>query len=323
MTETVLSVKELRTWFPVRRFFGKSLYVKAVDGVSLNIDAGEALAIVGESGSGKTTLGKTCLMLVRPYSGRIIYRGKDITDLNSNDLLWYRKEAQIIYQDPFSSLSPFFTIRRILEEPLIIHKIASADERLAMIERAMEDVRLTPIEEFSDKYPHMLSGGQRQRVAIARALIMKPKFVVADEPVSMLDASVRVEILYLLRQLQEKYGISFMYITHDVATVKYFSERIAIMYGGKVVEQGPIREVIKEPLHPYTQALIDAIPDPDPKNRFNIRKVPAGEAPDPINPPTGCRYNPRCPWVKDRCIKEGPKLFEVEAKREVACFLYT
>jgi len=323
MPEPLLEIRNLRVYFPIRKRLSKPIYVKAVDDVTLSLNEAETVAVVGESGSGKTTLGKCCLRLIEPHSGHILYNGKEITGLKPKELKWYRKEAQIVYQDPFSSLNPFFTIRRTIEEPLMIHGVQSALEREKRVEAALEDVKLTPIASFADKYPHMLSGGQRQRVAIARAMILNPRFVVADEPVSMLDASVRVEILYLLRQLQEEHRISFLYITHDIATVKYFSERIAIMYAGKLVELGPIREVISEPLHPYTQALIEAIPDPDPQNRFTLRKVPGGEPPDPSDPPIGCRFDTRCPGAKPECQSGEPPLREVKPGRFVACFSST
>lgn len=320
MPEPLLDIRNLRVYFRIRKRRSQPIYVKAVDDVTLSLNEAETVAVVGESGSGKTTLGKTCLRLIEPHSGQILYKGKEITGLKQKTLQWYRKEAQIIYQDPFSSLNPFFTIRRTIEEPLIIHGVKSASERDQRVEAALEDVKLTPISSFAGKYAHMLSGGQRQRVAIARAMILNPRFVVADEPVSMLDASVRVEILYLLRQLQEEHKIAFLYITHDIATVKYFSERIAIMYAGKLVELGPIREVVSEPLHPYTQALIEAIPDPDPQNRFTLRKVPGGEPPDPSDPPIGCRFSTRCPGSRPECQSGEPQLREVKPGRFVACF---
>jgi len=314
----LIKVQDLKVWFPIKRFLKKPIFVKAVNGVNFHLRKGETLSIVGESGSGKTTLGKTCLKLIEPTSGRIIYDGRDITHVPNKELTWYRRESQIIYQDPFSSLNPLFTIYRILEEPLIINDVKN--EREEQVYKVLQDVKLTPVEEFINKYPHMLSGGQRQRVAIARALILRPRFIVADEPVSMLDVSVRVEILYLLKELQYKYNISFLYITHDIATVKYFSDRIAVMYAGKIVEMGDIKDVVTEPLHPYTKALIEAIPDPDPKNRFTERKVIPGEPPSPINLPSGCSFHPRCPYSDgQRCIKEEPLLRDFNDGRKVAC----
>jgi peptide/nickel transport system ATP-binding protein len=326
MNENTLIVgRDLRVWFEIRKtLFSKPIYVKAIDGVTISIRKGETVAVVGESGCGKTTLGKTLLKLYKPTSGQIIYDGRRIDTLEEKDLKWYRREAQIIYQDPYSSLNPFFTVERILMEPLIINDIGnSIQERREIVYRALQDVKLEPPELFANKYPHMLSGGQRQRVAIARSLITNPRFIVADEPVSMLDASVRVEIMYLLKSIQEKYGTSFLYITHDVSTVKYFSDTINIMYAGKIVESGPVREVLSDPLHPYTQALIAAIPDPDPANRKMRRSVPAGEPPSLINPPSGCRFHPRCPYfIKGKCEVIEPELIEKMPNHKVACHLY-
>jgi peptide/nickel transport system ATP-binding protein len=319
----LLEVQDLRTWFPVKKgLFSPVKYVRAVDGVSFTLEKGEVLAVIGESGSGKTTLGRTVLRLVKPTSGKIVFEGRDIANIPESELRWYRFSTAMVFQDPFSSLNPYHTVQYILEEPLILRGVPPK-ERAELVAKALEEVRLVPPEDFLKKYPHMLSGGQRQRVGIARALITRPKFVVADEPVSMLDVSIRAEILSLMRSLQSKYGISMMYITHDIATAKYIADKILVMYAGKVVEYGLFRDVIKNPLHPYTQALIEALPDPDPANRFKIRKVPPGEPPSLLNPPSGCRFHPRCPYaIKGKCEKEEPPLREVKRGRYVACWLY-
>ncbi len=321
MDKPIIELKDIRTYYQVKKGIFKTVILKAVDGVSLSINRGETVAIVGESGSGKTTLGKTSIKLLEPYSGKIIFEGRDITNLKGN-LKWLRKKAQIIFQDPFMALNPFLSIRDILEEPLIIHGIGSREERLEIISKALEEVKLHPPEEFLLKYPHMLSGGQRQRVCIARALVLEPIYVVADEPVSMIDASSRAEILYLFAEIQRRHGMAIMYITHDIATTKYFSNYIAVMYAGKIVEYAPAKELIKNPLHPYTRALINAVPDPDPNNRFRFREVVPGEPPNPINPPSGCRFHPRCPYKRDECNRIEPEFKEVEPKHYVACHLY-
>jgi len=321
--EMILTVEDLRKFFELRKgLFSKPVYVKAVDGVTFTLKKGESISLVGESGSGKTTLGKTILRLYEPTKGKIIFKDKDVTHLSSESLMWYRRETSLIQQDPYGALPSFLPIRRIIEEPLIIHKIGNKSERLKRVYDALSAVRLTPVEDFASKYPHMLSGGQLQRVAIARALVLEPELVIADEPVSMLDASVRIETLTLLRNLQETRKISFIYITHDLATTKYFSERLFIMYAGKILESGNIRDVIMKPLHPYTQALIKAIPDPDPENRKVLRDVPPGEPPNLIHPPSGCRFHPRCPYVMDICRVEEPPIVEREKEGFVACWLH-
>ena len=322
-TETILRLEGLRVWFPIgRSWFRDEAHVGAVDGVTLDLNKGETVALVGESGCGKTTLGRAILLLIQPTAGRIIYEGRDVTHLREKDLGWLRRKAQMVQQDPYSSLNPAFTIFRTLEEPLAIHGIADSTSRVELVHKALEEVRLTPPEQFARKFPHMLSGGQRQRVAVARAMILNPELIVADEPVSMLDASVRISILNLLRDIQRKHGIAFVYITHDLATAKYFSERIAIMYAGKVAEVAPVESLMKEPLHPYTRALMDALPDPDPSNRFRERSAVPGEPPSLVEPPPGCRFHPRCPIAKAGwCDVEEPELRELRPNHFVACHL--
>ncbi|MEM4297652.1 MAG: ATP-binding cassette domain-containing protein, partial [Nitrososphaerota archaeon] len=249
------------------------------------------------------------------------FEEKDITDLRDEDLKWFRMKAQAIFQDPYSSLDPYMNVYQLVEEPLLIHGIKDGKRKL--VEDALADVRLTPVEEFATKYPHMLSGGERQRVGIARAIVLRPSYIVADEPVSMIDASSRAEILYLLKDLQEKYGMTILYITHDIATARHFSDRIAVMYLGRIVELGPSQKLIEKPLHPYTQALIEAVPEPDPNNRLRERRVIAGEPPSPIHIPEGCRFHPRCPlFIKGLCDRLDPSLNEVKPQHLVACHLY-
>ncbi|MEN2974256.1 MAG: ABC transporter ATP-binding protein [Candidatus Caldarchaeales archaeon] len=322
MDEELVRLENIKMYFQSRVGLFKTIPIKAVDGVSIGIARGEALALVGESGCGKTTIARVSLRLLKPTVGRVFFNNRDITDSAEKDLKWFRKRAQAIFQDPYSSINPFMTIREILEEPLILHNIGDKDERLELIAKVLTDVKLTPIEEFMDKYPHILSGGQRQRVGIARALILKPDYIAADEPVSMIDASSRAEILYLLGELQERYGITFLYITHDIATAKYFSDRIAVMYLGEIIELAESREIVRNPLHPYTQALIESVPEPDPLNRFRERRVIVGEPPSPVNPPSGCRFHPRCQYRFEPCDKKRPELKEVKKGHFVACFLY-
>ena len=319
----LVAAENLKVYFPVRKLFGVAGFVKAVDNVNLEIFRGETLALVGESGSGKTTLGRALIALVKPTGGKIYFDGLDITSMSEKQLKTLRRRMGVIFQDPYSSINPGFTIYRAVEEPLVVNKIGSKSERRERVFKALSDVKLEPPEFFAYKYPHMLSGGQRQRVAIARALISNPEFIVADEPVTMLDASIRVELLLLLREVQQKYGTTMLYITHDMATAKYFSDRTAVIYAGKLVEVGPTRTVLSNPSHPYTKALIEAIPDPDPQNRLTFRKVILGEPPSLLDPPKGCRFHPRCPaFMPGVCDTREPEMYPVDSKVRVACFLY-
>jgi len=299
--EPIIKTENLKKWFPLRRGFfaslfgGKELYVKAVDGISFEIYPGEIFGLAGESGCGKTTTGRVILRLIEPTEGKIYYRNQDITNLSSKELKPLRKEMQIIFQDPYESLNPRMSIYDIIAEPLKVQKVTSSPkEEEELVFKALEEVELTPPEEFIFRFPHELSGGQRQRVAIARAFILKPKFIVADEPVSMLDVSIRSEILKVMLREKERYKAAILFITHDLSLARHMCNRLAIMYLGKIVEMGETESVIQKPLHPYTQALIAAVPVPDPD--YKRGKIPIkGEVPSPVNLPPGCRFHPRCP----------------------------
>ncbi|MBX3048527.1 MAG: ABC transporter ATP-binding protein [Anaerolineales bacterium] len=323
-SETLLSIKDLRVWFELRRFgFGNAGYVRAVDNVSFDLHQGEAIAIVGESGCGKSSLMKTILGINKPTEGSIVFEGRDISKFNREDLSWYSAQVGYVQQDPFGSLPPFMTIERILEEPLIIHGVNDKEERMRRIYKVMEEVKLTPQAEVLPKFPHQISGGQAQRVVIARAMILEPKLIVADEPVSMLDASVRVEILKLLRGLQESHNLAVIYITHDLSTVRYFSERIFVMYAGQLIEKAKMEALLKNARHPYTQALLAATSDPDADNALHYKDVPPGEPPSLVKPPTGCRFHPRCPhFMEGLCDVEEPPETQPESNYLTLCWLY-
>lgn len=321
-TSDLLVVNELKVWYPIRKLFSVIGYVKAVDGVSFTAREGEIVAIVGESGCGKTTLVKAVTGLIPVTSGNIIFEGVDITKLPRRAIReWYSSRVGLVQQDPYGAMPPFMNIKAILEEPLKIHRFRK-ETYGSEVYSVLTDVGLTPPEDYINKYPHMLSGGQLQRVAIARALILKPRLVLADEPVSMLDASLRIEILSLIKKLQLKYGLAIIYVTHDLATVKYFSDRIIVMYAGQFVEMGNAKDIIKKAMHPYTESLINVIPDPDPRNRFIIRKTLAGEPPNLIRPPPGCRLAPRCPYVMEKCKSVDPPMIKIDESRSVKCWLY-
>lgn len=326
----LIEVKNLKVYFPVKKsLFGKRLYVRAVDGVDLVIDVREVVTLVGESGCGKTTLGKTIAGLIKPTSGKILFEGKDIQSLDRKSYLEYRRSVQIVHQDPYASLNPTKTVSQILSFPLRRWGIAkSREEIIERVTKLLELVGLTPPEEFLNKYPHQLSGGQRQRVAIARAISVNPKLVVADEPITMIDVSLRLGILDLLLDLRKKLGTAYLFITHDFGAARYLSAkgggRIAVMYLGKIVDMGPAEEVIRNPLHPYTQILLQAVPVPDPelsrkKKPIKLRSL---DIPSPLNPPPGCKFHTRCPYAMDKCSKEEPPLVEVKSKHYVACWLY-
>jgi oligopeptide/dipeptide ABC transporter ATP-binding protein len=319
----VLRVEDLSVTFHVRASLLRTRPVRAVRGVSLELAKGETVAVVGESGSGKTTLGRATLALAPVSAGRIVFEGRDLAALAGADLLRFRRRAQAIFQDPFSSLSPYMRVGELVEEPLTIHGPAGRAERTELVLAGLEQVKLSPAAEFVEKYPHTLSGGQRQRVSIARAMVLEPDYLVADEPVSMIDASSRAEILNLLAELQDQRELTFLYITHDLASARHFADRIAVMYAGRVVELAPAARLIEEPRHPYTKALLAAVPEPDPANRLRQRPVVGGEPPDAGDLPPGCAFAPRCPAVMaGTCERVDPPLVRPDSDHAVACHLY-
>ena len=323
--EEILSVKNLMKYFHLKRrkffrFGGSDAYVRAVDGVSFNLMKGEILGLAGESGCGKTTTGRAILRLTEPTGGEVYFQGVDLLSIKKGLFKSYRRQMQMIFQDPYESLNPRRTVSETVRQPIEIHKLAKTEsEKKDLIIETLEEVELRPATEFLDRYPHMLSGGQRQRVAVARAIVLRPKIMVADEPVSMLDVSTRSGILSLIEKLRKDLDLSYIYITHDLATAKYICDRIAIMYLGRIVEIGPTRKIIMDPTHPYTKALVAAVPVPDPETK--IGEIPIkGEVPlNPIDLPPGCRFHPRCPYAIEKCMEEEPELTPVGDDCLVAC----
>jgi len=322
----IIRVVNLKKYFPVQQSFLERLlsrridYIRAVDGVSFEIEKGEVFSIAGESGCGKTTTGRLVARLIDPTEGRIYFGEREITSLKGEDLRRLRRHIQIIFQNPYASLNPRMKIGDNVGHPLEIHGLAYGEERRRLVMEMLERVGLQPASKFYNAYPHELSGGQRQRVAVARAMILKPDFIVADEPISMIDVSLRARILELMIQLKEELNLTYLFITHDLAVAKYISDRIAIMYLGKIVEMGSKEAIFSDPKHPYTEALLSAIPIPNP--RVKRKRVELkGEVPSPINPPPGCIFHTRCPLAMDICQREEPELVEIEDGHLVSCHL--
>jgi len=321
MSEAILTVKNLKTHFDVTKgLFSKKQIVKAVDDVSFEVMYNETFGLVGESGCGKSTLGRTIVKLYDPIAGSIVYKGKDIAKLKGKDLKGYHKNVQMIFQDPYASLNPRMTVGEIIREPMDIHEINTAKEREDRVAELLRIVGLNP--DHIRRYPYEFSGGQRQRIGIARSLALDPKFIVCDEPISALDVSIQAQVVNLLGRIQKELGLSYLFIAHDLSMVKHISNRIGVMYLGHMVECGDSDEVYHRPLHPYTIALLSAIPIPDPEiAKAKSRIVLEGEIPSPINPPKGCAFCTRCSQATERCINETPKMVTV-GNRQVSCFLY-
>lgn len=318
--DELLRLENVRKYFLANKAMREEnrVYVRAVDGVSLSLRYGETFGLVGESGCGKSTLGQTILRLEDPNEGSIYYRGTDISKLKPAEMRPFRREMQIIFQDPYSSLDPKMTVGAIIAEPLIVHKMGDAQERARRVAELLELVGLRP--EHAKRYPHEFSGGQRQRIGIARALAVNPKFVICDEAVSALDVSIQAQVLNLLRRLQKELGLTYLFIAHGLAVVKYISDRIGVMYLGKIVEIADSDDIYARPLHPYTQALIKAIPEPNP-DIAQAEDLLNGDVPSPIDPPSGCRFHTRCPFATERCSAEEPELCDVGGGHMCACHL--
>lgn len=320
MNKLLLDIKDLVKNFPLKktRLFQEQRYVYAVNGVSLHLNKGETLGLVGESGCGKTTTGRVILRLIEPTAGVINFQGQNVADLKAKDLKKFRRSAQMIFQDPFASLNPRMTVGDIVGEPLLVHGIGTANDRADRVIEVLDKVGLEPA--YMRRFPHEFSGGQRQRIGIARVLTLNPQLIIADEPVSALDVSIQAQIINLLVRLQEELQLSYLFVSHDLAVVEHISDRVAIMYLGKIVEVSPSQEIYREPRHPYTQSLLSAIPIPDPKSAVE-RTLLQGDIPNPASPPSGCSFRTRCPLAKKICSEHEPEMIEVGEEHFTACHM--
>lgn len=320
--DILLKITGLKKHFPIKKGFLQRTVgqIKAVDDVSFSIKKGETFGLVGESGCGKSTTGRTIMRLYEPTEGQIIFDGRDITALSEREMLPFRRDIQMVFQDPFSSLNPRKTVGAILKEPLSVHGLYKGVERQEFVEKLMDKVGLNP--DYMNRYPHEFSGGQRQRIGIARALTLNPKLIIGDEPVSALDVSVQSQVLNLMKDLQDEFSLTYLFIAHDLGVVKHISDRIGVMYLGKMMEVANKKELYADPLHPYTQALLSAVPKSHPSEKKRERIILKGEIPNPSNPPTGCVFHTRCPKAMEECKVVDPEFREVRPDRYVACHLY-
>jgi len=319
MTETLLKVENLKKYFPIKKglLFQRHMGdVKAVDGVSFEIRRGETLGMVGESGCGKSTIGRTILRLLEPTKGKVIFEGEVLNDLSSEEMRKMRSKMQIIFQDPYASLNPRMRVGDIIGEPIMIHRILTCAEREKRVRKILDVVGLSPY--HGARFPHEFSGGQRQRIGIARALAVNPKLIICDEPVSALDVSIQAQVINLLEDLQKEFDLTYLFIAHDLSVVKHISNRVAVMYLGKMIELSNSEELYKNPQHPYTIALLSAVPVPDPKVKKD-RIILKGDVPSPVNPPSGCRFHTRCPKTQDICMEQDPKFKDIGNDHYVAC----
>ncbi len=316
--EPLLEVKNLRKYFPIKDGLAIKSYIKAVDGVSFTINQGETMGLVGESGCGKSTMARTIMRLYKPTDGEICFHGNNLATLKGSQLLPYRKRIQMIFQDPYASLNGRMTVGDIVGEALDIHKLASGKARISMIHELLHKVGLEP--DHAIRYPHEFSGGQRQRIGIARALAVSPDFIICDEPISALDVSIQAQIVNMLKDLQSELGLTYLFIAHDLTMVRHISDKIGVMYLGKLVEIADSKTLYKSPRHPYTQALLSAMPIPDPRLASKSRRILIeGDMPSPIDPPLGCRFSTRCQYVHSQCVQEEPKMREISSGHHVAC----